>query len=93
MFALPAHLICFCSCTLSKLIGYYALRNETLPGRFQGPSGRALFSDEGGFTFSEVRFEGTLHEGLKAASLEGFKGASPSEQRVEKALKAAFERA
>ena len=40
-------------------------------GRFRGPSGRAPFSDEGGFTFSEASFEGTLHEGLK--------GASPSE--------------
>ena len=30
-----------------------------------GPSGRALFSEEGGFTFSEAPFEGTLHEGLK----------------------------
>ena len=50
------------------------------PGRFQGPSGRAPFSDEGGFTFSEAPFEGTLHEGLKGASpSEGFKGASPSE--------------
>ena len=51
-----------------------------LPGRFRGPSGRAPFSDEGGFTFSEAPFEGTLHEGLKGASpSEGFKGASPSE--------------
>ena len=50
------------------------------PGRFRGPSGRAPFSDEGGFTFSEAPFEGTLHEGLKGASpSEGFKGASPSE--------------
>ena len=49
-------------------------------GRFRGPSGRAPFSDEGGFTFSEAPFEGTLHEGLKGASpSEGFKGASPSE--------------
>ena len=49
-------------------------------GRFRGPSGRAPFSDEGGFTFSEAPFEGTLHEGLKVASpSEGFKGASPSE--------------
>ena len=53
---------------------------KTLPGRFRGPSGRAPFSDEGGFTFSEAPFEGTLHEGLKGASpSEGFKGASPSE--------------
>ena len=50
------------------------------PGRFRGPSGRAPFSDEGGFTFSEAPFEDTLHEGLKGASpSEGFKGASPSE--------------
>ena len=49
-------------------------------GRFRKPSGRALFSDEGGFTFSEAPFEDTLHEGLKGASpSEGFKGASPSE--------------
>ena len=49
-------------------------------GRFRRPSGRAPFSDEGGFTFSEAPFEGTLHEGLKGASpSEGFKGASPSE--------------
>ena len=35
-------------------------------GRFRGPSGRAPFSDEGGFfTFSEAPFEGTLHEGFK----------------------------
>ena len=45
-----------------------------------GPSGRAPFSDEGGFTFSEAPFEGTLHEGLKGPSpSEGFKAASPSE--------------
>jgi len=45
-------------------------------GRFRGPSGKAPFSDEGGFTFSEAPFEGTLHEGLKGASpSEGFKGA------------------
>ena len=51
-----------------------------LSGRFRGPSGRAPFSDEGGFTFSEAPFEGTLHQGLKGASpSEGFKGASPSE--------------
>ena len=37
--------------------------------RFSGPSGRALFSDEGGFTFSEAPFEGTLHEGLKGLHL------------------------
>ena len=49
-------------------------------GRFRGPSGRAPFSDEGGFTFSEAPFEGTLHEGLKGASpSEAFKEASPSE--------------
>ena len=49
-------------------------------GRFRGPSGRAPFSDEGGFTFSEAPFEGTFHEGLKGASRsEGFKEASPSE--------------
>ena len=43
-------------------------------GRFRGPSGRAPFSDEGGFTFSAAPFEGTLHEGLKGASpSEGFK--------------------
>ena len=42
--------------------------------RFRGPSGRALFSDEGGFTFSEAPFEGTLHEDLKGASpSKGFK--------------------
>ena len=34
-------------------------------GRFRGPSGRAPFSDEGGFTFSEAPFEGTLHEADK----------------------------
>ena len=50
-------------------------------GRFRGPSGRAPFSDEGGFTFSEAPFQGTLHEGLKGASPStfgrgGLKGAS-----------------
>ena len=46
-------------------------------GRFQRPSERVPFSDEGGFTFSEAPFEGTLHEGLKGSSpSEGFKGAS-----------------
>ena len=56
------------------------LEGLSKPGRFRGPSGRAPFSDEGGFTFSEAPFEGTLHEGLKGASpSEGFKGASPSE--------------
>ena len=54
--------------------------HQVVPGRFRGPSGRAPFSDEGGFTFSEAPFEGTLHEGLKGASpSEGFKGSSPSE--------------
>ena len=55
-----------------------------ISGRFRGPSGRTLFSDKGGFTFSEVPFEGTLHEGLKGASpsSKGFKGASPSEERT-----------
>ena len=44
--------------------------------------------DEGGFTFSEAPFEGTLHEGLKGASpSEGFKGASPSEEGLEGGLK------
>ena len=47
---------------------------EAEPGRFRGPSGRAPFSDEGGFTFSEAPFEGTLHEGLKGASpSQGFR--------------------
>ena len=60
------------------------------PGRFRGPSGRAPFSDEGGFTFSEAPFEGTLHEGLKGASpSEGFKGASPSEGGLEGGFKGA----
>ena len=50
-------------------------------GRFRGPLGRALFNDEGGFTFSEAPFQGTLHEGLKGASpSEGFEEASPSEE-------------
>ena len=50
------------------------------PGRFRGPSGRAPFSDEGGFAFSEAPFKGTLPEGLNGASpSEGLKGASPSE--------------
>jgi len=45
-------------------------------GSFRGPSGRAPFSDEGDFTFSEAPFEGILHEGLKKPSpSEGFKGA------------------
>ena len=45
-------------------------------GRFQRPSERAPFSNEGGFTFSEGPFEDTLHEGLKGSSpLEGFKRA------------------
>ena len=53
-------------------------------GRFRGPSGRTLFSDEGDFTFSEAPFEGILHQDLKEASpSEGFKGASPSEGRAE----------
>ena len=61
-----------------------------IPGRFQGPSGRALFSDEEGFTFSEAPFEDTLHEGLKGASpSEGFKGASLSEGGLEGGLKGA----
>ena len=48
-----------------------------------GPLGRVLFSDEGGFTFSEAPFEGTLHEDLKGASpSEGFKGASPSKEEA-----------
>ena len=52
-------------------------------GRFQRPSERVPFSDEGGFVFSEAPFKGTLHEGLKGASpSEGFKGASPSEGRA-----------
>ena len=45
-------------------------------GRFQRPSERVPFSDEGGFVFSKAPFKGTLHEGLKGASpSEGFKGA------------------
>ena len=49
--------------------------------RFRGLSGRALFSDERNFTFSEAPFEGTLHEGLKGASpSEGFKRVSSSER-------------
>ena len=48
-----------------------------MPGRFRRRSGRALFSVEGGFTFSKAPFEGTLHEGLKEASpSEGFKETS-----------------
>ena len=51
------------------------LRGLDLSGRFQRPSERAPFSNEGGFTFSEAPFEGTLHEGLKGSSpSEGFKG-------------------
>ena len=58
-------------------------------GRFRGPSTRA--TDEGGFTFSEAPFEGTLHEGLKGASpSEDFKGASPSEEGGFKALEGGF---
>ena len=53
-----------------------------LSGRFRGPSGRAPFSDEGGFTFSEAPFEGTLHEGLK--------GASPSEGRAWRGFERGF---
>ena len=46
------------------------------PGRFQRPSERVPFSDEGGFVFSKTPFKGTVHEGLKGASpSEGFKGA------------------
>ena len=46
-------------------------------GRFQRPSERVPFSDEGGFVFSKASFKGTLHEGLKGASpSERFKGAS-----------------
>jgi len=37
-------------------------------GRFQRPSERVPFSDEGGFVFSKAPFKGTLHEGLKGAS-------------------------
>ena len=45
-------------------------------GRFQRPSERVPFSDEGGFVFSKAPFKGTLHEGLKGASpSEGFKRA------------------
>ena len=45
-------------------------------GRFQRPSERVPFSDEGGFVFRKAPFKGTLHEGLKGASpSEGFKGA------------------
>ena len=64
-----------------------------IPGRFRGPSGRALFSDEEGFTFSEAPFEDTLHQGLKGASpSEGFKRASPSEGGLEGGLKGASRR-
>ena len=62
-----------------------------LSGRFRGPSGRAPFSDEGGFTFSEAPFEGTLHEGLKGASpSEGFKQPSPSEGRAWRGFERGF---
>ena len=56
---------------------------QSFTGRFQRPSGRTLFSDEEGFTFSEAPFEGTLHEDLKGVSpSKGFKRASPSEGRA-----------
>ena len=59
---------------------YRRLANCKVSGRFRGPSGRAPFSDEGGFTFSEALFEGTLHEDLK--------GASPSEFFLAHAVRA-----
>ena len=44
-------------------------------GRFRGPSGRAPFSDEGRFTFSEAPFEGTpsrrLERGFTFGRLQG----------------------
>ena len=46
-------------------------------GRFRGPSGRAPFSDEGGFIFSEAPFEGS--EGFKGA-WKGFNAASTALQ-------------
>ena len=33
----------------------FLIARVRFPGRFRGPSGRAPFSDEGGFTFSEAR--------------------------------------
>ena len=62
-------------------------------GRFRGPSGRAPFTDERGFTFSEAPFEGNLHEGLKGASpseaSKGFKGLKGASRGLQRGLKGA----
>ena len=59
--------------TLEKI---WRMSNGNGTGRFQRPSERVPFSDEGGFVFSKAPFKGTLHEGLKGASpSEGFKRA------------------
>ena len=67
-----------------------ALVSSTSLRRFQRPSGRTLFSDEGGFTFSEA-LEGALHEDLKETSpSESFKRASPSEGGTWRRLQGSF---
>ena len=96
VFALPAHLICFCSSILSKLIGYYALRNETLPGRFRGPSGRAPSVTKGASPSAKhalkVRF--TKARGLKGTwSLPKVKAASRGLKGAWKGLQGSLKRA
>ena len=54
-----------CVCPPTRRTRSTELMDEGKPGRFQRPSERVPFSDEGGFVFSKAPFKGTLHEGLK----------------------------
>ena len=73
------------------LLGMTQSSGLRLSGRFQRPSERVPFSDEGGFVFSEAPFKGTLHEGLKGASpSEGFKEAWRDLKGLEGGFKGAW---
>ena len=75
---------------VKRRVGQYAQAGRKAE-RFRGPSGRTLFSDEGGFTFNEAPFEGTLHEDLKGASpSKDYKRASPSEEEAWRGLEGGF---
>ena len=68
--------MCSCETSFGSILLFEIGASVDGAGRFQRPSERVPFSDEGGFVFSKAPFKGTLHEGLKGASpSEGFKRA------------------